>query len=183
MLCYLQPSAEALEQLEKWTVKNADCKEAAESASEQLKTDNPDGNSLLRKLVPLLYSCSYLSRLLWSCWQHSLHFTLFMSSLFQWVNVFVVAYHVWFGFFWNMTLLTLNWRSSTLLVVVYKSVLNLFPTIPSQDGKTSNVRTEITRCATIGDLILSLFRIPHSLMALFYGGDFMLFSTARLVLR
>ncbi|XP_045024661.1 ectopic P granules protein 5 homolog isoform X2 [Daphnia magna] len=67
ILCYLQQSKIALDQLEnRWRVNrhNADCKPAVESALEALKSGKPDGIKLLQNLVPLLYSNSYLSRLI-----------------------------------------------------------------------------------------------------------------------
>lgn len=66
MLCYLQPTAEALDHLEKWGAirQNADCKPAVESALDVLKSDSPDGILLLQNLVPLLYSRPYLKRLM-----------------------------------------------------------------------------------------------------------------------
>ena len=65
MLCYLHPSAEALDQLEKWSAvrQNSDCKSAVEVALNMLKSDNADGIVLLQNVVPLLYSRTYLSRL------------------------------------------------------------------------------------------------------------------------
>ena len=65
MLCYLQPSGEASDQLEvKWKVnrQNADCKPAIECALDLLKSEIPDGTVLLQTLVPLLYAHPYLSR-------------------------------------------------------------------------------------------------------------------------
>ena len=66
MLCYLHPSAEALDQLEKWGVnrQNVECKSTVESALAILKSDSPDGMELLRNLVPQLYSRPYLKRLM-----------------------------------------------------------------------------------------------------------------------
>lgn len=66
ILCYLQPSTEALDQLEKWGTlrQNTECKPAVESALEVLKSESPDGMSLLQNLVPLLYSRPYLTRLI-----------------------------------------------------------------------------------------------------------------------
>ena len=75
MACVIQPSPEALDQLGRLTANRhyADCKPAVELAFDELKSSSSEdgrsenqGEQLLRKLVPLLYSRPYLSRLLWS---------------------------------------------------------------------------------------------------------------------
>ncbi len=67
MSCCIQPSPEGMEELERLAVNRhyADCKTAAESALEILKSSSiPDGKALLQRLVPLLYSRPYLTRLM-----------------------------------------------------------------------------------------------------------------------
>lgn len=65
MVCRLEPASELLEQLEKWASYryNVDCKPAVDCALEHLKSST-SSTDILHKLVPLLYSRTYLSRLL-----------------------------------------------------------------------------------------------------------------------
>lgn len=67
MICCVEPSSELFEQLEKWASYryNLECKPAVDCALEDLKSSTPSNSRVvLHKLVPLLYSRTYLSRLI-----------------------------------------------------------------------------------------------------------------------
>lgn len=66
MACYIQPSSETLDHLEKLAANRhyADCKPALEVALDLLKSSDTDGKALVHRLVPMLYSRPYLTRLI-----------------------------------------------------------------------------------------------------------------------